>query len=307
MATPIHSAGGRTSVPDGSDTRRITFSSNKGGVGKTSLAATTAGLAAERGYRVLMVDLDPQANLGLDLGYHGTDVDDKGEALFEALALERPLRVTEGIRENLDVVVGGNKIEMLAYMPSDDPTHRMATLRRALQPLWPAYDLVIVDSPPLVKPLREMALAASQYVIIPTRGDSASVTGVTGIAGDFARVRDASPELELLGVALFGLGSSSKAVRAAVRDRVGAGLGTIAPVFEHVIRHVESPAVNARNRGMLVQEYARELRGARSFTERKKADSAQRLADDYAGLTAEVLTLIEHRRADVVAPTVMAR
>lgn len=276
---------------------RLVFGMRKGGVGKTALTAHVAGLAAERGYRVLAVDLDPQGSLGVDLGYAGTAVDDEGEALTEAVTFNRPLRVASDIRRNLDVVVGGPKVELLAYVPADDPVEKMLGLRRALEPIWDRYDLVVIDSPPLIRPLREMGLAAAQYVVIPTHGDDASVAGVTGIAQDFLRVREANPDLELLGVVLFGMGASSKAIRAQVRSKVASGLGQVAPVFDNEIRHVESPAVNARNSGRLVHEYARELAAAEKFTDRKRGVTAAKLADDYARLTAEMLMEIERRRA----------
>ena len=56
----------------------IAFANGKGGVGKTSLTANVAGLAADAGWRVLAVDLDPQGNLGSDLGYDQTDKGDDG-------------------------------------------------------------------------------------------------------------------------------------------------------------------------------------------------------------------------------------
>ncbi len=51
--------------------RVVAIANGKGGVGKTSLATTLAGMAAEAGYKILIIDLDPQGNVGKDLGYTG--------------------------------------------------------------------------------------------------------------------------------------------------------------------------------------------------------------------------------------------
>lgn len=65
--------------------RVIACINGKGGVLKTTLVANIGGLLASSGYRVLLVDLDPQGNLAEDLGYTGDDRDDEGRALAQAL------------------------------------------------------------------------------------------------------------------------------------------------------------------------------------------------------------------------------
>ena len=64
--------------------RTIAVLNGKGGVGKTSITANLGGLFSDAGYRVLLVDLDPQGNLGNDLGYLGAGLGDGGEALSAA-------------------------------------------------------------------------------------------------------------------------------------------------------------------------------------------------------------------------------
>lgn len=275
----------------------VSITARKGGTGKTSLTVNIAGLAAERGYRVAVLDADPQGNATSEL-LHG-DKGDRGEALAEALMFERALRVQKEVRPNLDLICGGDRTEMLAYaVPADDPNDAMLRLRRALHPIVSNYDLILIDHPPLVRPLREMGLAASRFAVIPTRPDDASVAGVGGVARDFARVRQVNPTLELLGVVLFGVGSSSKTLREDVRKKVSAGLGTMAPVFDPVIRYMESPATNARNSGLPVHEYARQLSSSSRFVDRKAGASAGKLAGDYLALTATLLSLMETRLAE---------
>ena len=87
--------------------RVYTFSNGKGGTGKTSLTANVGAIAAEAGYHVLLVDLDPQANLIQDLGLEGQA--DDGEAFANALHKRQALPVIKDVRPNLDVVPGGSK------------------------------------------------------------------------------------------------------------------------------------------------------------------------------------------------------
>ena len=81
----------------------IAFANGKGGVGKTSLTANFAGLAANAGWRVLAVDLDPQGNLGSDLGYDQADNGDDGRELLDSIVNRRVPQPIKEIRPNLDV------------------------------------------------------------------------------------------------------------------------------------------------------------------------------------------------------------
>ena len=71
-------------------TRVVAVINGKGGAGKTTITANVAGLLALSGYRVLVVDLDPQGNLAEDFGYTGDERDDSGRALAGSLAFGQP-------------------------------------------------------------------------------------------------------------------------------------------------------------------------------------------------------------------------
>ena len=88
--------------------RVVAIANGKGGVGKTSLTTTLAGLAATAGYRILLIDLDPQGNAGEDLGYTGAGTGDDGAGLVAALAADTALAVTlPQARPGIDVICGG--------------------------------------------------------------------------------------------------------------------------------------------------------------------------------------------------------
>jgi cellulose biosynthesis protein BcsQ len=90
--------------------RVVTTGNGKGGVGKTTVAANTAGLAAADNTAVLLIDLNGQGNVGRELGYREGPLDDDGRALADAIAEGAPLRPVSSGRPNLDVCVGGSAV-----------------------------------------------------------------------------------------------------------------------------------------------------------------------------------------------------
>lgn len=97
--------------------RVVVVAQGKGGVGKTSLTANVAGLAALAGHRVLAVDLDQQGNLARDLGYEPGD----GERLLQAVVAGQPVPVVPNVRPGLDVVPGGPATGDLLVLLSPGP------------------------------------------------------------------------------------------------------------------------------------------------------------------------------------------
>jgi chromosome partitioning protein len=283
--------------------RVVVVAQGKGGVGKTSLTANVAGLAALAGHRVLAVDLDQQGNLARDLGYDPGD----GEQLLQAFVGGRPVPVLKDVRPGLDVVPGGPAVADLlgiAFARSGRGGKDLAdVLLIALAPVVGEYDLVLVDTPPGERLLVEAALAVASYVVIPTRPDDASLDGLERVAERCAAARHRNPQLTLLGVCLFGVGSRSRRLTEGAREAVTDLLGGSAPVFHAQIRHLESAAVDARRQGLLVHELeaattaARRGRLAALRARRRPEDDlltrdASGLAEDYAALAREVMSRI---------------
>jgi chromosome partitioning protein len=283
--------------------RVVVVAQGKGGVGKTSLTANVAGLAAASGHRVLAVDLDQQGNLARDLGYEPGD----GERLLQAFVAGQPVPVVKGIRPGLDVVPGGPAIGDLlgiAFARSGRGGKDLAdVLYASLQSVVGEYDLVLVDTPPGERLLVEAALAIASYVVIPTRPDEGSLDGLERVAERCAAARSRNPDLALLGVCLFGVGSRSRRVADGAREAVADLLGGSAPVFQAQVRHLESAAVDARRQGLLVHELetaataARKGRLAALRARRRPNDDlltrdASGLAEDYEALTREVMRRI---------------
>ena len=119
--------------------RTVAITNGKGGVGKTTLAASIGGLAAASEYRVLMIDLDPQGNLGEDFGYIDGGGDDAGEGLTLSLLSSAPLKVSiANARPNLDVICGGDRLDDLGgamQARSQKGTDSTLMLAKSLAPI----------------------------------------------------------------------------------------------------------------------------------------------------------------------------
>lgn len=284
--------------------RVIAVANGKGGVGKTSLATTIAGIAAAAQYRILIIDLDPQGNVGEDLGYTGAELGDNGAGLVASLVTGGPLTVSvPQARNGIDVIAGGEHLDDLAglllsrYRRGDDVTTALAEPLAALL-TQTDYDLVLIDCPPGEPTLQLLALGAARWLIIPTKADSASMKGMARIAARLVQARVHNPVLELLGVVLFDLPSSATRLRRDISAQITTALGGVAPLFEATIRHSVA-AIGARSRGMLIHEYAGELTGEPFWKALREGrtpttpGTAPALAADYTALTHEILTRID--------------
>lgn len=284
--------------------RVVSIGNGKGGTGKTSVSANVAGLAASNGFRTLLIDFDPQANLRHDLGYLAPE--DGGLALRRALEEGDPLPVSLDVRPNLDVVKGGPRVtEILGVLFQRGPgAATLATLLyRSLSAVAGPYDLILIDTPPGDALFVEAAFSVSTAVVITTASDQASIDGVEVTAERFLSVlKHTNPVLELAGVVLFGIGTQSRRIERRAREAMAKKLeGTESPVFRARIRHAEGAASDARDRGLLIHEL--EPLVTKAYKERfaalregRPADPGQLhssnvdgVAGDYASLTAEIL------------------
>lgn len=284
--------------------RTLVFAQGKGGVGKTTLAANTAALAAAAGHHVLLIDLDQQGNVARDLGFPL----DAGDGLLHALiAPGAPLPIYTDVRPHLDVVPGGPAVGDAAVIFTARQQRGGVSLEEALAAKLAGvaddYDLIVIDTPPGDRVIVEAALAVATSVVIPTRMDEASIDGVTRIAERFIAVRDRNPDLRLAGVVLFAIASRTTRLERDVRAALEQTLGGAAPVFATRIRHLDSAAADARRRGLLIHELEQAsatdrterlaaLRKGTSPTGTLYARDASGLAGDYEQLTAEILARI---------------
>lgn len=147
----------------------------KGGVGKTVTAVNLAHGFALRGYRTLLVDLDPQGNVADCLGLPAGN--DLHQLLFPGINLPLALAATASGRENLDVVRSDKtsaNLKVAIGSLSDRPREFILDDALANAP----YEVVILDCAPSVDILHTLAVVAAHYILIPTRLDQLAVKGV---------------------------------------------------------------------------------------------------------------------------------
>jgi cellulose biosynthesis protein BcsQ len=273
----------------------IAIANGKGGAGKTTLAAQLGGIAANSGWRTLIVDLDAQGNLGRDLGYY--DANDHGAALATAVVTRRAPERLRDVRPGLDVIPAGRETPTaeaaLAARRSTDP-HAIGLLADVLAPLAADYDLLVCDCPPATHaPIVEAALVAARFLLIPTFRDEGSLDGLERMADKVTRLRGdgLNPALELLGVAMLNFpphGIDTRDVRAELVAALGQDL-----VFDTAVRENANAAAHARKLGMLQYEYeiaaVRQEPWYKQRNTRRFSRSATGLSADYEALADEIL------------------
>lgn len=161
-------------------TRIIAVINQKGGVGKTTTTTNLVHGLARKGYQVLAIDLDPQAQLTVSLGmFRRQDIAGLEKALMENEPL---IKVTYPIRENLKLVPAGyglSDIENLA----EGGAARGKLLKQALQADADKYDFVIIDCPPSSGLLVVNAIFATDEIVIPMTGDYLALQGMSHLMG----------------------------------------------------------------------------------------------------------------------------
>ena len=177
------------------------MANQKGGVGKTTTAVSLAAYLAEWGQRVLVVDIDPQANATSSLGIDKRTVE---ASIYDVLVGQTPLpeAVLHTGRPRLDLLpsapgLAGATVE-LVYLP-----RREYRLRQALRHLGDEYDYVLVDSPPSLGILTVNALTATQGVIIPVQCEFLALEGLSQLTRvmDLVR-RSLNPALRIRGLVM---------------------------------------------------------------------------------------------------------
>ena len=240
--------------------RVLAVTNQKGGVGKTTTVVNLAASLAERGQRVLLVDLDPQGNAtkgsGVDKGqlrhsvYHvlvdGLDpaaVRCRGEGVaFDVLPANRDLAAAE--------------VELV------DAVQRESRLRTALAPIAGEYDCILIDCPPALNLLTLNGLVAATGAIIPMQCEYYALEGLSDLVTTLRKLRVAlNPAIDIV-----GLVRTMYDARSTLAQQVSAELAQHFPgkLFETVIprniRLAEAPSY-----GLPVLAYDRRAKGTKAY------------------------------------------
>ncbi|MCJ7824431.1 MAG: ParA family protein [Anaerolineales bacterium] len=242
-------------------TRIYALVNQKGGVGKTTTAINLGANIANLGQRVLLVDIDPQANATSCLGINHAEV---RQGTYDAFIGQVPASeiVLHNQKLKLSLLpsssaLAGAQIEMV------DVPEREMLLKKMLQPLVKKYDYIFVDCPPSLGLLTlNGLLAASNGVIIPIQCEYLALEGLTQLMGTLTRVRNGLfPELSIRGMLLTmydGRTNLSQDVVAEVRKHFPDEV--FQTVIPRSVRLAEAPS-----HGLPITAYASNSSGAIAY------------------------------------------
>ena len=220
----------------------IAIANQKGGVGKTTTAINLSAALARAGKKVLLVDLDPQANSSLTFLAHDAIEFSIYELLTDA-QVSRDSVIQKTALSGLDILpsrISLAKFESKLLGEFDAPFR----LKDRMDGLAAAYDYVIIDTPPTLGLITVNALVASDYLIVPIQPSYFALEGTDDLLDTVEKVRARpNPNLEVLGV-LITLLDKRTTLAKDIHEQIRQVFGS--KVFETVIsksvRLEESPA-----------------------------------------------------------------
>ena len=233
----------------------ISLLNHKGGVGKTTSAINIGAGLVELGKKVLLLDLDPQANLTISLG-----IPRQKYTIYEALRGESEL-VPYNVKENLDVItstldLSGAEMELI------NEAGREFIMRELFEPVLEEYDYIIIDCPPSLGLLTLNALTSSHYVYIPLQTEFLAMQGLTKIKQIIDKVRFRLNKKLSIGGVIATMYDSRKVLNRDVVQTIQKYFGE--KVFKTLIRDnvalAEAPAQRKD-----IFDYSRSSNGAKDY------------------------------------------
>jgi len=205
--------------------KKIIFTNQKGGVGKSTTCRECGFYLASRGYRTLFIDCDPQGNLTKSLS------EEENKGLFEAL--EDGIIATQIIADNLYLLAGDFRLSLLEkrYLGEVDAYSRVQDLLSAEE--FENFDFILFDTPPSLNILTLNALSAADHLILPMKPALYSMQGTNDLMNAVSKVKKTlNPSLSILGVIINEFNPIPVITRQ-IREEIEGAFGET--VFETVI------------------------------------------------------------------------
>ncbi|MBX2797225.1 MAG: AAA family ATPase [Myxococcales bacterium] len=264
--------------------RVVAISNQKGGVGKTTTTVNLSAALAERGRRVLVVDVDPQGNASSGLGYPLSTISSgvydvvMGYRDFQSVVIPTESEHLHILPASRDLV--GAEIELVG---AEDRERR---LRKVLMPLRETYDDILIDCPPSLGLLTINALVASDAVLIPLQAEYFAMEGLGQLLRTIAAVRKSlNPDLKREGILITMTDHRNNLCRE-VEDQARKlfGEGVLTTVIPRNVRLGEAPSF-----GKAIVQYDPKSTGARAYIDLANEILERRTDDDEQPSQAEAV------------------
>jgi chromosome partitioning protein len=246
-------------------TRVIAFANQKGGVGKTTTSLNVGACLADKGEKVLLIDLDPQAHLTSGLGINPSDLKMTiYDVLLDAKKGTRRAVIPTGYN-NLDIVpshinLSSAEIEMVPFYS------REFVLKKAFEEITDEYDFILIDCPPSLSLLTVNALTAARELIIPVQAHHFALDGMEKMI-DMVNIikEEMNDELHLIGIVLTQVDTRTNVFQEVIA-RLRGNQYLSDKLYDTFIR-VNIKLVEAARRGVPVIHYNKTCLGAMAYRE----------------------------------------
>jgi chromosome partitioning protein len=241
-------------------TQILAVVNQKGGVGKTTTVVNLAAIMAARGKKVLLIDVDPQGNATSGLGF---DKNHLNQTIYDVLIDHEPMQnaVYESGRDNLhlcpaNIELAGAEVELVGFVS------RETVLKKAVQNIKNAYDVILMDCPPSLGLLTVNALTAADGVLVPIQSEYYALEGLTQLMETLSIVKKRlNPSLTIFGVVVTMFDARTQLAHQVANEvRRYFGDKVFRAIIPRNVRLSEAPSF-----GKAILEYDPKSKGAESY------------------------------------------